>query len=85
MFVEAKWEDVEAISLHWFHGFRNECLVVDNSKARIRKWKFPARYPPSPGGFFPQKTIFPLTCFSENWRDSELGQQIKQHAPHLFQ
>jgi len=85
MMVEAKWEDIERISQHWYHGLLNECLVVDNSKARIKKWKFPARYPPSPYGFFSQKTIFPLSSFADNWRDSELGQQIKQHAPHLFQ
>ncbi len=29
--------------------------------------------------------FIPLSYFSNNWRDSELGQQIKQHAPHLFQ
>ena len=85
MIVEAKWEDIEAISQYWFHGFSNECLVVDNSKARIKKWAFPARYPPSPFGFSSRITIFPLSSFSDNWRDSELGQQIKQYAPHLFQ
>ncbi len=29
--------------------------------------------------------FIPLSIFSENWCDSELGQQIKQYAPHLFQ
>jgi hypothetical protein len=32
------------------------------------------------------KEIFiPLAIFADNWRDSNLGQQIKQYAPHLFE
>lgn len=85
MIVETKWEDIEGISRYWYHGLPNECLVVDNSKARIRKWTFPARYPPSPFGFSSHITIFPLSSFADNWRDSDLGQQIKQYAPHLFE
>lgn len=85
MIIETKWEDIEAISQHWYHGLLNDCLVVNNSKARIKKWKFPVRYPPSPFGFSSQKTIFPLSSFADNWRDSDLGQQIKQYAPHLFE
>lgn len=27
----------------------------------------------------------PIHNFGKNWRDSELGQQIKQYAPHLFE
>jgi hypothetical protein len=27
----------------------------------------------------------PIHNFGDNWRDSDLGQQIKQHAPHLFE
>lgn len=35
-------------------------------------------------GGFPFFKFVPLSSFNKNWRDSELGQQIKQHAPHLF-
>ena len=28
--------------------------------------------------------FIPLSIFINNWRNSELGQQIKQYAPHLF-
>ncbi|HAE60390.1 MAG TPA: hypothetical protein DCG54_13015 [Anaerolineae bacterium] len=30
-------------------------------------------------------TFIPLSTFAKNWRDSDLGQQIKQYAPHLFE
>lgn len=29
-------------------------------------------------------TFIPLSIFAKNWRDSDLGQQIRQYAPHLF-
>jgi hypothetical protein len=29
-------------------------------------------------------TFVPLSIFAKNWRDSDLGQQIRQYAPHLF-
>lgn len=83
--VEANWEDFETITFYWYQGARNECLLIDNSHTRLKKWSFPARYPPTTLlESLRQKTIIPLSCFSENWRDSELGQQIKLYAPHLF-
>ncbi len=85
MILEAKWEDIEEISFRWYQGIRNECLLIDNSKIRLKKWSFPARYPPTTlWESLRQKTIIPLSCFSDNWHNSELGQQIKQYAPHLF-
>jgi hypothetical protein len=30
-------------------------------------------------------TFIPLSIFSKNWRDSDLGRQIKRYAPHLFE
>ena len=84
--VEAKWDDFEKISSYWYRGIRNECLLIDNSQTRIKKWSFPARYPPTTFlESLRQKTIIPLSCFSDNWRDAKLGQQIKQYAPHLFE
>jgi hypothetical protein len=85
LIVETKWAGVEKLSFYWHNGFRYECLLVDNSQTRIRKWVFPERNPPTPFIGMYNKTIFPLSCFAENWRDSELGQQIKQYAPRLFE
>ena len=83
---ETDWESIEQVSNHWRHGYVHECLVVDNSRIRIRKWTFflGGRNIPTPLFSF-EKTIIPLSCFADNWRDSELGQQIKQYAPHLFE
>ncbi|MDL1910338.1 hypothetical protein FBQ81_06535 [Chloroflexi bacterium CFX6] len=85
LIVETKWASVEKLSFYWHDGFRYECLLTDNSQTRIRKWVFPERYPPTPFIGMYNKTIFPISCFAENWRASELGQQIKQYAPQLFE
>jgi hypothetical protein len=81
--LEVNWESIAKISSHWRYGFRHECLWIDNSQVRIKKWSLGSI--PGPFEFVPRNTIIPLSCFSENWRDSELGRQIKQYAPHLFQ
>jgi len=85
LIIETKWTSVEKISFYWHNGFRYECLLVDNSQTRIKKWSLPERYPPTPFRGMYSKTIFPISCYTENWRVSELGQQIKQYAPHLFE
>ena len=83
---ETDWKSVEQISNHWRYGFVHECLFVDNSRIRMRKWSFllGGRNVPTPL-FSSRKTLIPLSCFSENWPDSELGQLIKQYAPYLFE
>ena len=83
---ETAWKNIEIISKYWHNGFRQDCLLVDSSQVRMKKWSFfLGRNLPMPFGFTLQKTLIPLSGFSENWRDSELGQQIKQYAPHLFE
>jgi hypothetical protein len=82
---EVHWSDVEKLSKHWRFGFQHECLLVGNSKVRVKKWWGGNFGIPTPMNFWTDKTIVPLSCFSENWRDSELGRQIKQYAPHLFE
>ena len=85
LIMEAKWEKIEKISTNWHNCLRVESLLIDNSQIRIKKWTFPDRGPSTPLEKFPHKTIIPISCFADNWRDSELGQQIKQYAPHLFE
>jgi hypothetical protein len=58
--------------------------VVDKSFTRITEYRvfgfpFPHRF------FDLQLYLIPLSCFDQNWRESKLGQQIEQHAPHLFE
>jgi len=78
-----KWENVESISVGWHFPFKVEGVIVDKSLIRLIKMPFGVtkRYPT----WGVSQTVFiPVSCFSNNWRDSELGQQIKQYAPHLF-
>ena len=83
---ETNWKSIEQISTYWHNGSRQDCLLVDSSQIRMKKWSFfLGRNLPMPFGFTLNKTLIPLSGFSENWRDSELGQQIKQYAPHLFE
>ena len=60
-------------------------MVVDQSNVKIKNWTINANSYPSVLEAYPQNIAIPLSCFSNNWRDSELGQQIKQYAPHLFE
>lgn len=83
--LEVKWEDIQNISHCWRFLIRQECLVVDQSHAKIKRWAVYANSYPHPLKNYIQSIAIPLSCFSENWRDSELGQQIKQYAPHLFE
>ena len=78
-----KWENVTTISAGWHFPFRAEGVIVDKSFIQVRKMSFGVikRYPV---WGFSQIVFIPLSCFSDNWRDSELGQLIKQRAPHLF-
>lgn len=66
---------------------RFEGICFDTSPDHIKVW--------SSGAFFSRSVLeskrskseldIPLMLFGgENWRDSELGAQIKQYAPHLF-
>jgi hypothetical protein len=32
-----------------------------------------------------KENFIPLAIFADDWRDSDLGRQIKQYAPHLFE
>jgi hypothetical protein len=38
-----------------------------------------------PGMSLGKEIFIPLAIFADNWQDSDLGKQIKQYAPHLFE
>jgi len=40
---------------------------------------------PATGQVPPFEKFIPLSLFADNWRDSELGGQIKKYAPHLLE
>jgi hypothetical protein len=67
--IKASWKDVEKIVSRWDVFPKTEGLIVPKT------------------GELPlllSKLFIPLSLFAENWRESDLGQEIKKHAPHLF-
>ena len=80
--ISTSWENIEKIS-HRFYGFSvQEGLAITKLTVRIHKTGIGSL--PTPWQIPPVKPFIPLSCFVRNWRDSELGVQIKNHAPHLF-
>ncbi len=77
----AKWENIKEINMNWAIPFRQEGLHIDPDLIRITEWWL-GSYTANSG--WSRKAFIPLSAFSESWRESELGQQIKQYAPHLF-
>ena len=71
---ETKWENIESSGMHWTIAGNQEGFFVDRSKIKLKEWYV---------GHIRQRVFIPLSCFSNNWRNTELGQQIKQYAPHL--
>jgi hypothetical protein len=78
-----RWEDIEEISYHLYGFSIQEGLA--STKLMVRINKAGVGYLPTPWQIPPVKPFIPLSCFVDNWRTSELGQQIKQYAPHLFE
>ncbi|RPI67882.1 MAG: hypothetical protein EHM38_09190 [Geobacteraceae bacterium] len=79
-----KWESIEKISSGWYFPIKTEGLIVDKSSIRVTKMAI-GTVKRFPLWISSQKVFIPLSCFSNNWRDSEIGQQIKQYAPQLFE
>ena len=68
--IEARWKDIERIVSRWDVFPLTEGVIVPKT------------------GELPlllSKLFIPLSLFAENWRESELGQEIRKHAPHLFE
>jgi hypothetical protein len=73
--VNIKWDAIKQIGIKWDNTYKSVGVFASDYSMRKKFWL--------PNMF---KEIFiPLSFFSSDWRDSELGQQIKKHAPHLFQ
>lgn len=72
--VDAEWKDIKRIERRGVF----ECLIINKRKRTVNIW--------FPGIFLGEsEVIIPVSQFDKKWRDSELGQQIKQYVPHLFQ
>ena len=86
--IETSWNNIEDIKRVFIPVFftRQECLTIDQSKIKIISTSLLGMFiSPISAGLNLQKAIIPLSHFSDNWRDSDIGQQIKQLAPHLFE
>lgn len=77
MVVTVKWNDLQRIDTYQFVNSPQESIFAPKSRAVITGWQS--------FGVYGKEVYIPLEDFVKNWRDSELGQQIKQYAPHLFQ
>ena len=78
----AKWENLGEINVHWFTLFEQEGIFIDPDLIRITEWWIGSY---KEYGAWSRKAFIPLSKFSDNWRKSEIGQQIQQHAPYLFE
>ena len=84
------WENLEEINTRWIilpllmMPPKQEGICIDPSLIRITEWwlGYDTCYSYERWN---KEMFIPLSIFSENWRESELGRQIKQYAPHLFQ
>ncbi|MBI5935246.1 MAG: hypothetical protein HY867_16215 [Chloroflexi bacterium] len=73
--VGVKWESMKRLGFRWDDNYRSTGVFASEYSVTKKIW--------SPNMF--KEVFIPLSKFSNNWRDSDLGQQIKQHAPHLFE
>jgi hypothetical protein len=80
--LSTDWEDIEKISRHVYGLSIQEGLAATRLKLQIHNTGM--GYLPTPWQVPPAKPFIPLSCFVDNWRDSELGVQIKNYAPHLL-
>jgi hypothetical protein len=77
LFINVPWNEIEGIKNDPAWIRRNiECLFFDKNFAKTSwLWFYSLQ----------DKNLIPLTIFDENWRNSDLGQKLKQYAPHLFE
>ncbi len=82
--IKASWSSVEKAKTGQWWLFKPEGLIVGTPEIKMRSIISSASLRIFQS-FMKSKYFIPLSCFSDNWRDSELGQQIKQYAPHIFE
>lgn len=76
--IFAKWDQIESIGECTVGRVRTECLLLN--KFEVRGIKQLANL----SGLRPKGKSIPLGLFDRNWRDRNLGHDIKQHAPNVF-
>ena len=71
-----KWSDISKLEVKK-NRFNQEGIYIKSQAAK--GWPVIGKHPDGLDVFIP------VFMFVKSWRDSDLGQQIKQHAPHLFE
>ncbi len=75
--ISAPWNEVKELAFYGLPRGKKVGILVDTKYKKARWFWYLLNVQ--------NKAIINLTNFSDNWHDSELGQQIKQYAPHLFE
>jgi hypothetical protein len=73
--IDAKWSDIVEIRKYGARFLDQEAIVVQKWNVKRNAFGTIMQFP----------NRIPIHYFSKNWRNSKLGQQIKQHVPHLFE
>jgi hypothetical protein len=76
--IFAKWDQIELIGECTAGRVRTECLLLNEFEVRGIKQLA------NLSGLRPKGKSIPLGLFERNWRELNLGIDIKQHAPNLF-
>jgi hypothetical protein len=86
----AKWSDIEHVK-DVQKGLRHlDVLILKTPRMQKRRWLGwmvfwnPETQLESEGKFIPVEKIIPLGLMFPNWRNSELGRDIRQYIPDLF-
>lgn len=77
---KVEWDGIARIGKRWF----SEGLIIRSGYLVTLKNTIPSNIKAISTPFLFYDFIS-LSSFAENWRDSELGQQIKHYVPHLFE
>ena len=71
----SKWGDIKRIAKERDYFIKVTGICVDKATSEIRKSNL---------GTTNSEFFIPISTFSKNWEDSEVGKQIRKYAPQLF-
>jgi hypothetical protein len=79
--LQAQWEDVSGTRqlryLTRFGDLPSEALVLRHARVQTPKWNRGFMK------FMGRDRLIPIQYINDNWRHNELGEYIRQHAPHF--
>jgi hypothetical protein len=81
--IRTTWDNIESIGrtlggMYGYWHFEVEGFLLHQSALQGNKWlNWPTR-------LVHLDRFVPVSPFAKQWRDSELGQDVRRYAPHLF-